>query len=156
MTAIVCRSPEDMNQSKPAVENLPVLRAFGQEARILISSEHTGNAFCLMRFYAVPATPGASHSHQNEDETFIIEAGELEVNRGGEVVRGKAGDVIYLPKQIPHAPKILGSEPLQALVLCVPGGFDRFFADCAEAWKNPEPDMRQFEKIAAKYGIQFL
>jgi hypothetical protein len=51
---------------------------------------------------------------------------------------------------------ILGAEPLQAIVLCVPGGFDRFFAECAEAGKKPQPDLRAIGEIAARFGIQFL
>jgi hypothetical protein len=51
---------------------------------------------------------------------------------------------------------ILGAEPLQAIVLCVLGGFDRFFAECAEAWKKPQPDLRAIGEIAARFGIQFL
>ena len=72
------------------------------------------------------------------------------------MIRGRPGDVIYLPKKIPHAPKILGAEPLQAMVLCVPGGFDRFFAECAEEWKKPQPDLRVIGEIAARFEIQFL
>jgi quercetin dioxygenase-like cupin family protein len=145
-----------MDQSKPVDERLVTLQAFGQEAQVLIGSEQTGNAFCLMRFWANPGNPGPPHSHQNEDETFIIEAGELEVKRGEDLVRGKAGDAIYLPKKIPHAPQIVGTNALQALVLCVPGGFDRFFAECAKEWQTPEPNMKELGEIAARYGIHFL
>jgi mannose-6-phosphate isomerase-like protein (cupin superfamily) len=64
-------------------ENGRVLRAFGQEARILISSEQTGNAFCLMRFVVSSGGNTPPHLRQNEHETFIIEAGEIEIDRGG-------------------------------------------------------------------------
>ena len=133
-----------------------ILRAFGQEAHVLISSEQTGDAFCLLRFFAGPENTAPAHMHQNEDETFMLEGGEIEIDRGGEVIRGKPGDVIYLPKKIQHASRILGTEPLQAIVLCVPGGFDRFFAECAEEWKKPQPDLRVIGEIANRFGIQFL
>jgi hypothetical protein len=35
----------------------------------------------------------------------IDSSGELEVNRGGELIRAKAGDVIYLPKKVFHTPR---------------------------------------------------
>jgi mannose-6-phosphate isomerase-like protein (cupin superfamily) len=149
-------SDKSMIQDSPKNENDVVLRAFGQEAHILISSDQTGNAFCLIRFFAWPENTNPPHMHSNEDETFIIEAGQIEVDRGGEIIRGKPGDVIYLPKKIRHAPRILGTEPLQTIVLCVPGGFDRFFAECAEEWKKPAPDLREIAGIAARYGIQFF
>jgi hypothetical protein len=32
----------------------------------------------------------------------------------------------------------------------VPGGFDHYFAACAEEWSEPEPDLQYLDKIAAK------
>jgi mannose-6-phosphate isomerase-like protein (cupin superfamily) len=132
-----------------------VLRAFGQEAHVLVSSEQTGAAFCILRFFASPGADAPPHTHQNEDETFLIESGELEINLGGQVVRGRKGDAVYLPKRVPHAPKIVGSENLEAIVICVPGGFDQFFAACAEEWAKPQPDMKSIAEIGARFGIQF-
>jgi quercetin dioxygenase-like cupin family protein len=132
-----------------------IIRAFGQEAHILISSEQTGDAFCMMRFSAPPGNVTLPHLHRTTDETFLIESGEVEINRGGELLRGRRGDVIYLPKGIPHGPRVVGNENLTVVVLCVPGGFDRFFAACGEEFKNGEAEFRVFVKLAAEYGIEF-
>jgi len=35
------------------------------------------------------------------------------------------------------------------------GGFDRFFAACAEEFKKGEPEMPLLVKLAAEYGIEF-
>jgi len=40
-------------------------------------------------------------------------------------------------------------------VYVVPGGFDRFFAACAEEFKKGEPEMPLLVKLAAQYGIEF-
>jgi hypothetical protein len=40
-------------------------------------------------------------------------------------------------------------------VVCVPGGFDRFFAACGEEFKKGEPDLGHIVKVAAEYGIEF-
>jgi len=84
-----------------------------------------------------------------------VESGELEVNRGGEIIRAGKGDVVYLPKNIPHAPRIVGREDLQVLVICVPGGFDHYFAACAEEWSKPEPNLQYLDEIAARFGQEF-
>jgi hypothetical protein len=84
------------------------------------------------------------------------ESGEIEINRRGELLRGRKGDVIYLPQGIPHALRVIGNDQGVALVLCVvPGGFDRFFAACAEEFKKGEPEMPLLVKLAAQYGIEF-
>ena len=73
----------------------------------------------------------------------------------GELLRGRKGDVVYLPKGIPHAPRVLGNDGLTVVVVCVPGGFDRFFAACAEEFKKGEPELPLLVKLAAEYGIEF-
>ena len=139
----------------PGNDDGRVLRAFGQDATVLVSSEQTGDAFCVLRINASPANATPPHRHRATDETFLIESGEIEVNRGGELLRGGRGDVIYLPKGIPHAPRVVGNENLTVVVMCVPGGFDRFFASCAEEFKKGEPDLELIVKLAAEYGIEF-
>ena len=137
------------------VDNSRVIRAFGQEAHVLVSSEQTDGAFCVLRISASPANVTPPHLHRATDETFLIESGEIEVNLGGELLRGRRGDVIYLPKGIPHAPRVLGNDGLTVVVVCVPGGFDRFFAACAEEFKKGEPELPLLVKLAAEYGIEF-
>ncbi len=132
-----------------------VLRAFGQDAQVLVSSQQTGDAFCMLRISASPANATPPHTHRATDETFLIESGEIEVNRGGELLHGRKGDVIYLPKGIPHAPRVVGNDKLTVVVLCVPGGFDRFFAACAEEFNKGEPELQLIVKLAAEYGIEF-
>src|SRR5215471_5684236 len=77
--------------------------------------------------------------------------------RGGELLHGRKGDVIYLPKGIPHALRVIGNNEGVTLVVCVVpgGGFDRFFAACAEEFKKGEPEMPLLVKLAAEYGIEF-
>jgi len=42
------------------------------------------------------------------------------------------------------------------VVYVVPGGgFDRFFAACAEEFRKGEPEMSLLVKLAAEYGIEF-
>jgi len=92
---------ENIGTDSVKVDNSRVLRAFGQEAHVLISSEQTGDAFCMLRVFAPPGNVTPPHVHHATDETFLIESGEGEINRGGEVLRVRKGDVIYLPKEFP-------------------------------------------------------
>jgi hypothetical protein len=63
-----------MSQVTPDDGTASTLRAFGQEAQILISSEETGNSFCLIRFSSPAGDASPARMQQNEDETFIIES----------------------------------------------------------------------------------
>ena len=53
----------------------------------------------LMRFPA--GKPADAHSHPNEQWIFILE-GELEMNFDGEWLKGKPGDVFYVPANKVH------------------------------------------------------
>jgi quercetin dioxygenase-like cupin family protein len=136
-------------------ENRPVIRAFGQEAHVLVSSEETGDAFCVLRVFATAGNVTPPHLHRATDETFLIESGEIEVNLGGKLLHGRKGDVIYLPEGIPHGPRAIGNDSLTVVVLWVSGGFDRFFAACGQEFKNGEPEFPVIAKLAAEYGIEF-
>ena len=136
--------------------NYKVLRAFGHEFHVLVSSEQTRRTSCVLRVFASPGSDVPLHIHRFEDEIFIVESGELEVNRGGEAVRLRKGDAAYLPKNIPHAPRVVGAGRVQALVICVPGGFDHYVAACAEEWSKPEPNFQKLDEIAARFGQEFL
>ena len=60
-----------------------MLRAFGQEAHVLIGTEQTRGAFCVIRFFVSQGSDVPPYTHANEDETLIIESGQLEINCGG-------------------------------------------------------------------------
>ena len=92
---------ENIETKSLGVDNGRVIRAFGQEARVLVSSEQTGDAFSVLRFFMPPGNITPPHVHRSTDETFLIESGEIEINRGGELLRGRKGDVIYLLKEFP-------------------------------------------------------
>jgi quercetin dioxygenase-like cupin family protein len=146
---------ENIETKSKGVDNGRVIRAFGQEAHVLISSEQTGDASCVMRVFIPPSNVTPPHLHRTTDETFIIESGEIEIDRGGELLRGRKRDVIYVPKGIPHGLRV-NDEGAAVVVCVVPGGrFDRFFAACAEEFKKGEPEMPLIVKLAAEYGIEF-
>jgi quercetin dioxygenase-like cupin family protein len=152
------KQDSDSAAGRPADhDNDRVIRTFGQEAHVLISSEQTEDAFYMLRFFIPPGNVTPPHLHRATDETFLIESGEIEINRGGELLLGRKGDAIYLPKGIPHALRVSGNDEGVALVVCVVpgGGFDRFFAACAEEFKKGEPEMSLVVKLAAEYGIEF-
>jgi hypothetical protein len=50
----------------------------------------------------------------------------------------------------------VGTGSVTIVVMCVPGGFDRFFAACGEEFKKGEPDFQVLAKLAGEYGIEFL
>ena len=67
--------------------------------------------------------PGASigfHTHENEEEMFIVLAGKALVDDNGVEKEVAAGDVILTGNGAGHAVKNIGSETLQMVAVIVP------------------------------------
>jgi quercetin dioxygenase-like cupin family protein len=127
---------------------------------VKVSSAQSGGAFSLIedRLPAGRETP--YHLHHRDDETFYIISGEATFMSGSQKIRGVAGSVIYLPRNIPHG--FRAETAARLLILTTPGGFDEFVRDAGELAGSltiPPPRAHDFQKlttIAAKYGIDIL
>jgi quercetin dioxygenase-like cupin family protein len=65
------------------------------------------------------------HQHPNCEELIYVLSGSCEHRLGDQTVTLKAGDVLRVPTGIPHAAKILGEEPMRAVIVYSSG--DRQF-----------------------------
>lgn len=120
---------------------------------IKLNAADTGGELSIL-FSVVPAGSGIPlHVHSREDETFQITEGELEVNIGGEIHHLGKGDMIFMPKNIPHRFKAITDT--QMWVLLNPAGGEQMFAEIAELPPGP-PDMAKVAQIAARYGVSFI
>src|SRR5260370_33513588 len=95
-----------LNESASGAGKGGVIVAFGQEAHVLESLQGTGDAFCVLRISASPGNVNPAHVHRETDETFLIESAAVEVNRGGEVLRGQTGSALYLSQDSTETLKV--------------------------------------------------
>lgn len=70
----------------------------------------------------------------------------------------RAGDVIFKPRNVPHAFWNAGDTPARIIDLITPAGFEQFFreiAPLAEAgWDDPE-SLERLGEIGDRYGLTF-
>ena|ERR1700761_7409879 len=124
----------------------------GGRQNIKLKSADTGGQLAVI-LSVVPACSGIpNHVHQHEDEIFEIIDGELEVTLNGEVNLLKKGDMVFMPKNIPHGFKALTDTRMW--VSLVPAGAENMFIELAALPPGP-PDMKAVEKICEPYGINF-
>ncbi|MBL8833380.1 MAG: cupin domain-containing protein [Rhodospirillales bacterium] len=67
----------------------------------------TGITFGYVEIEAGRKNP--KHHHPNSDEVLYLIEGELEHSVGAESVRLKPGDVIYIPSNVPHDARNVGT-----------------------------------------------
>lgn len=57
------------------------------------------------------------HRHPNCEEVLYVLSGSCAHRIGDETVVLKKGDVLRIPQNVPHSAKVLGNEPLQAVIV---------------------------------------
>jgi steroid delta-isomerase-like uncharacterized protein len=120
------------------------------------TAETTDGAFGLMEHWAMPvgfASP--YHTHHREDESFYVLEGEIAFVSGGKWLKAGPGTFVYGPREIPHGFKVIGHSSARMLLMCTPGGFERFVVEQTTPITDPPypPDMGKLMMLAAKYGI---
>lgn len=134
-----------------------VIRAFGDEMVLHLGVEDTGGKFSMWTNITPPGGGPPPHYHDNEDEWFWPLSGPAEFLQGEDWIEVPARTAVFMPRGIIHTFRNPNREPLHMLIQTLPGGFDRFFAECSEEFVGDDPpDMDKIVAISAKYGIHYL
>jgi quercetin dioxygenase-like cupin family protein len=126
------------------------------------TAKQTANAFGLIEMLAPVGPASPYHVHRAEHETFYVLEGQLEFISGERRVTGGPGSYVFLPRDIPHGLRVVGTSPARFLVLTTPGGFEGFVMEMdtpASTLTLPAPsapDMDKLIALAAKYRIEIL
>jgi mannose-6-phosphate isomerase-like protein (cupin superfamily) len=102
------------------------------------------------------------HRHLVEDEMFYVVSGTAEFHCEGSVLRAGPGDFVLLPVGLPHTFVVGADEPLRALQITTPSGFERFAAAAGgPAGERRLPDPGALDPVAlghaaAANGIELL
>lgn len=119
-----------------------------------LSSEDTGGKFSMWTNVTPPGGGPPPYRHEEEDEWFWPLSGPAEFLKDGEWVQVPAKTAVFMPRGSVHSFRNPNDQPLEMLNQTMPGGFDKFFAECAEEFaKGGPPDMEKIVEISAKYKI---
>ena len=103
------------------------------------------------------------HSHQNEDEFFLVLSGEVRLQHGDEIVEGIPGSFLYTPKGIGHSFHV-DSDEARVLLFFGPAGVEGFFREVATPARSfslppadePVPDRETIVGIMRRHGQTVL
>ena len=88
----------------------------GTRVRRLILQKDGAPNYSMILHEIEPGRNSPSHTHANEHEVFILE-GECLVVVDGREYRADAGSAIFIPPNVPHQFKNVGSAPIRRLVI---------------------------------------
>lgn len=122
---------------------------------VKLSGSDTAGRFTIVENNNPPGIGIPMHIHTNEDEVFRILEGEMEFTVEGTTSLLRAGDTIFLPRQVPHSFKVVGTQNARAIITIVPSGIEDMFLQLNQLPQGP-PDMAKVLEICASFGITFL
>jgi quercetin dioxygenase-like cupin family protein len=125
------------------------------ERNVMLTSKETAGDIYLVEGIMPEGTEVPPHIHSKEDEIFHVLEGDVELILGDETIQASEGDIVYLPRNIKHGIKTLGSKTARVLNYVIPGqNFEDFFYEMNSV--KGEVSKEQRAEIAKKYGITFL
>ncbi|WBA42825.1 cupin domain-containing protein [Hymenobacter canadensis] len=102
-----------------------------------------------------PAKVGPQlHLHTDLDEWFYVEAGEFKFQAGEETMRLKAGDSLFVPRNMPHAFVKTSEGTAHLIVMHQPAGTMEEYFRTASAMPDQSPEARR--ALGEKHGMRFL
>lgn len=114
---------------KPTLENS--VHYLAHTFSFLVTGKDTDNAYSLIHcFFRKGFTP-PPHYHKYEDESFYVLDGEIDFQAGDKKFRAGAGELIVLPKEVPHSFNLV-TDTAKALLLITPAGFEIMFKECGK------------------------
>jgi quercetin dioxygenase-like cupin family protein len=135
----------------------------GNLMTIKVAGEHTDGAVAVVEgaFRADHGPP--LHVHRNEDELFYILDGQMLVVCDGHTFTAQAGDLVFLPRGIPHTFKVpADGGPTRALFLVTPARFLGFIEAAGEPAPeavmppDQEYDFEKTEALADDYEFDVI
>ena len=108
----------------------------------------------------MPQAGPALHVHHREDEWYYVLSEKFLFKAGGVEHILPAGSSIWLPRGTPHVWTNLSEVEAKLILVCFPGGFEKFFEEMGAAMARVEPGSpsasKKMAEVFAKYGMEML
>jgi mannose-6-phosphate isomerase-like protein (cupin superfamily) len=123
-----------------------------------LTSEDSGGTISAFELSALPQRGPFLHVHHREDEWYYVLSGEFIFKAGGESSHLPAGASIWLPRGIPHVWANTSDAKAKLILVCQPGGFEKFFEEMGSemAMVDAAGAQEKMKAVMAKYGMELL
>jgi mannose-6-phosphate isomerase-like protein (cupin superfamily) len=123
-----------------------------------LTGEDTEGALSTFELQALPQTGTPLHVHHREDEWYYVLSGEFIFKAGDESFKLPTGASIWLPRGIPHIWANTTNADAKLILVCQPGGFEKFFEEMGREMDNvpQEEAHKKMGEVMAKYGMEML
>lgn len=130
------------------------LDIFGDSVFLKIGGQETGGRYALIEDVTPPGGGTPLHVHHREDEGFYVLEGDYLFEADGHRYQVRAGDFVFIPRDIPHRFRNIGKTNGTMLLTLEPAGLEIFFEELAAVSGPPTPE--KVGPIFVKYGLELL
>ena len=130
------------------------LRFSDAEFLVKADAHTTGGAFAIIEEVDPLDTP--RHVHANEDEVFVVIEGAHVFEVGDESFQVEPGEVVFAPRQVPHAHHRVVHRSGRFLTIVSPAGFEGFFRELSDAEASGSIGPEAYARASERYGITWL
>ena len=128
-------------------------------------SKETNNSISIIDAWMPAGAAPSRHVHDHEDETLIVQGGELIFFLGESAISARKGDVVFAPRGVSHHFKIT-TPTCKLQVILTPGNIDQYFWQSSFPFDEDEvsgfdgpPSKKELEgmkRLAERYGMRML
>ena len=123
---------------------------------IAVSEIDTAGDFVLGWMHFAPLGGPMYHVHSREDEIFVVQNGSFEYSTTGKRLRAEVGDVVWLPRDVPHSFRCVSNQPGTLLCVLSPGAFANYFRESALLFAEGQFSEERLGALNAKYVIKYV
>jgi quercetin dioxygenase-like cupin family protein len=121
---------------------------------VKISGKDTNGQLAVFEYVGTQKVGPSLHVHFEQDEIFTVVEGEYLFQVGDNKETLKAGDTIFLPRQIPHTWIQLSDKGKLIYYLQPAGKMEEFFLTMSNLKEKPSQEV--MDKIHAQNGMKVL
>ena len=132
----------------------------GMENRVLLKSDETEGAAGVIDILIQPGAGAPLHTNTREALLWFVIDGTLNLVTEEGLEQVAAGQASFLPKGHKQTFVNATDDKVQALLVCIPGGFERFLLELSGKLPAdvpagpPSPDAIQLiDRIGERYGL---
>ena len=114
---------------------------------VLVRSEHSHGELAIMDNVVRAGFGGPPLHHHAFDEAFYVLEGELTFQLEDEVFTRGAGELAFAPRGVPHTYANLSGRDARMLLVCTPGGFERYFDRLAAGGDRPPDAPKDWPEV---------
>jgi quercetin dioxygenase-like cupin family protein len=113
-------------------EDGEVWNVLGEKIVCKVRGDETFGRFAVVEETSPPESVVPPHFHKQTDEIIYILEGKYEFSIGGKTQIAEKGEMIVIPRNMPHGFRNLLAEPSKLLAIITPSGFENFFAEISK------------------------